>query len=149
MNKAVWLACGMVLLAAGGLMAQEAISPADVSAEVDSAAPLAAAVSWLQVLDRGEYAQSWDATSDYFRSLVSRESWAAQVGPLRRGMGGLVSRKPKDAPVFSKSLPGAPDGEYVVVAFSATFTNKETAMETVTLMKETDGQWRVAGYFIL
>jgi len=28
------------------------------------------------------------------------------------------------------------------------FANKKAAVETVTPMKDTDGQWRVSGYFI-
>jgi hypothetical protein len=46
------------------------------------------------------------------------------------------------------TLPGVPDGEYVVVQFDTSFEKKKTAIETVTPMKEPDGRWRVSGYFI-
>jgi hypothetical protein len=46
------------------------------------------------------------------------------------------------------SLPGAPDGQYVVVQFDTVFADKPSAVETVTFMLENDGQWRAAGYFI-
>lgn len=49
---------------------------------------------------------------------------------------------------YMTSLPGAPDGEYVVVQFETSFTNKKAAAETVTPMLENDGQWRVSGYYI-
>ena len=49
---------------------------------------------------------------------------------------------------FSTTLPGAPDGEYVVFQFNSSFEHKATALETVTAMKDIDGAWRVAGYFI-
>jgi hypothetical protein len=45
-------------------------------------------------------------------------------------------------------MPGAPDGEYVVVQFDTTFENKQTALESVVMMKQSDGSWRVAGYRI-
>jgi hypothetical protein len=49
---------------------------------------------------------------------------------------------------LSQSLPGAPDGEYVVIQFATSFENKKSAIETVTPMLDSDGEWRVSGYFI-
>ena len=49
---------------------------------------------------------------------------------------------------YKTSLPGAPDGEYVVMEFTTAFTNKKSAIETITPMLDEDGQWRVAGYYI-
>jgi len=46
------------------------------------------------------------------------------------------------------SMPGAPDGEYVVIQFESSFANKKSAVETVTPMKGEDGVWRVSGYYI-
>jgi hypothetical protein len=49
---------------------------------------------------------------------------------------------------YQTSLPGAFDGEYVVIQFETSFENKKSAVETVTPMKDKDGRWRVSGYFI-
>ncbi len=46
------------------------------------------------------------------------------------------------------SLPGAPDGEYVVIQYRSEFENKSNAVETVTPMRDADGEFRVSGYFI-
>jgi len=46
------------------------------------------------------------------------------------------------------TLPGAPDGEYVVFQFNASFDQKAAAVETVTAIREKDGTWHVGGYFI-
>lgn len=46
------------------------------------------------------------------------------------------------------SLPGAPDGEYVVIEFESSFEHKKSAIETVTPMNDKDGKWRVSGYYI-
>jgi hypothetical protein len=45
-------------------------------------------------------------------------------------------------------LPGAPDGRYVLIEFASSFASKKEAVETATVMLETNGEWRVSGYFI-
>jgi hypothetical protein len=45
-------------------------------------------------------------------------------------------------------LPGAPEGEYVVIQYETQFEHKAGAIETVTPLREKDGSWRVSGYFI-
>jgi hypothetical protein len=49
---------------------------------------------------------------------------------------------------YSKSLPGAPDGEYVVAQFQTEFVHKRSAVETVVSTREKDGSWKITGYFI-
>jgi hypothetical protein len=58
-----------------------------------------------------------------------------------------VSRKEKSLE-FSDSLPGAPDGRYAMLQFATEFARKKEAVETLSLLQGTDGQWRVVGYFI-
>jgi hypothetical protein len=59
----------------------------------------------------------------------------------------VQSRKLKSA-TYSKTLPGAPDGEYVVIKYNTSFANKASAVETISPMLDKDGTWRVSGYFI-
>jgi hypothetical protein len=105
------------------------------------------AESWLALIDRGEYGKSWDQSADLFRAALTREKWAQALEGSRRPLGELVSRKVKSKQ-YETSLPGAPDGEYVVVQFSTSFTKKKSGIETVTPMKDPDGVWRVSGYYI-
>jgi len=65
----------------------------------------------------------------------------------RKPLGRLISRKVQTKS-YKTSLPGAPDGEYVVIQFETSFENKKTAIETVTPMMDKDGKWRVSGYYI-
>jgi hypothetical protein len=58
----------------------------------------------------------------------------------------MTSRSLKSAD-YRRSLPGAPDGEYFVIQFATSFDRKESAVETVTAIKD-KGAWRAAGYFI-
>ena len=103
--------------------------------------------AWLSLTDTGQYASSWESASALFKAAVSKEDWVRSVSAVRSPIGALGSREMATAK-FSTSLPGAPDGEYVVFQFNASFENKATAVETVTAMKDADGTWRVAGYFI-
>ena len=69
------------------------------------------------------------------------------MSAARKPLEELVSREVASAE-FHLTLPGAPDGEYVVLTFNSSFGKKAVAVETVTMMKEADGAWRVSGYFI-
>jgi len=73
--------------------------------------------------------------------------WVQSIKAVRSTMGGLISRSVESAK-YATSLPGAPDGEYVVIQFITRFANKKLAIETVTPMKDPDGKWRVSGYYI-
>ena len=61
---------------------------------------------------------------------------------------GAVKSRSKASATYTKTLPGAPDGEYVVLQFNSSYDKKADAVETVVAKLDTDGQWRVAGYFI-
>jgi hypothetical protein len=105
------------------------------------------AIDWLALADRGEAAASWEAAASLFRRAVSAQQWEQSLGAARAPLGAVVSRRLESARAATE-LPGAPDGEYVVFQFNTTFEHKRAATETVTPMRDTDGQWRVSGYFI-
>ncbi len=106
-----------------------------------------AAVSWLEMIDAGEYGKSWEHSAELFKASLSMEKWEQALGAVRKPLGGLKERKVKSTK-YATSLPGAPDGEYVVIQFATSFTNKKSSIETVTPMKDPDGVWRVSGYYI-
>jgi len=105
------------------------------------------AASWLALVDSGKYSESWDAAAEYFKSAVTKDQWQKALQSTRTPLGKLISRKLKSA-TYTKSLPGAPDGEYVVILYDSSFENKQSAVETVVPMLDKDGTWRVSGYFI-
>ncbi len=106
-----------------------------------------AAESWLALVDQHSYADSWEQAASIFRGAVSKQQWQKAVGSVRDPMGKVVSRKLKSAQ-FTTTLPGAPDGKYVVIQYETSFENKKSAVETITPMLDKDGQWRVSGYFV-
>jgi len=110
-------------------------------------AAVEAAEKWLALVDAGKYEESWNQTAGYFRSAVKKEDWVQAMGAHRKPLGKLISREVKSK-TYETALPGAPDGEYVVIQFETSFENKRAAVETVTPMLEKGGQWRVSGYYI-
>ena len=108
---------------------------------------VAEAEQWLSLVDAGKYEQSWKEAAEYFRNAVSQEKWELSLLAVRSPLGKLISREVKSTK-YKTSLPGAPDGEYVIILFDTSFSNKKSAIETVTPMLEKDGSWRVSGYYI-
>jgi hypothetical protein len=107
----------------------------------------AAALKWLTLTDAGEYARSWDAAAALFQGSISKPNWTTALANARQPLGGVISRKVKSAR-YTRSLPGVPNGEYVVIQYDAHFEHKDSAIETVTPLLEKDGSWKVSGYFI-
>ena len=106
-----------------------------------------AAENWLAQVDASRYAESWKAAAELFRAAVTPAQWEQAAKAVRQPLGKRLTRKIKSA-TYQTALPGAPDGEYVVIQFETSFENKQAAIETVTPMREKDGAWRVSGYFI-
>ena len=107
----------------------------------------AAAKQWLALVDQGKYAESWHGAAAYFKNAVTEKRWLESIKGAREPLGKLISRRLLSA-AFTTSLPGAPDGQYVVIQYATSFENKASAVETVTPMRDPDQKWRVSGYFI-
>ena len=108
---------------------------------------IAAAQTWLTLVDQGGYGESWDTAAAYFKQAITKDKWEQAITAVRKPMGKMLSRKLLSQ-TYTQSLPGAPDGEYVVIQFETSFKNKKSGIETVTPMLDKDGQWRVSGYYI-
>jgi hypothetical protein len=106
-----------------------------------------AATSWLSMVDAGEYSASWDELEGLFREKVTRAEWVVELTRMRESVGQLNSRS-LIAAKYARNLPGAPEGEYVVVQYKSTFSGHDSVLETVVPMLGRDHTWRVSGYFI-
>ncbi len=130
----------LVALLLGPILAYAAESDAVPKAQ-------ASAKAWLAMTDSGKYAESWNGASTLFKTAITKADWEKAVRAVRSPLGALKSRTLKSA-TFARTLPGAPDGEYVVIQFETAFENKASALETITPMLDKDGSWRVSGYYI-
>ena len=115
--------------------------------DFDTKAGQSSAEAWLALVDDGAYAESWKTAANLFKKAVTEEQWQGMLKTVRDPLGKLKERSLKAA-TPTKTPPGAPAGEYIVFDFSTTFANKAAAGERVTVMKDTDGMWRVGGYFV-
>lgn len=107
----------------------------------------AAAEHWLSLADSEQRGATWAAAAEPFQAAVRKADWELQLQSARAPFGVLKRRTLKSA-TYEKSLPGAPEGEYVVIVYSSAFANHDGATETVIPARAKDGSWKVSGYFI-
>ena len=126
----------LLVLLVGAAPVQDAEDAAQKSAE-----------AWLDLVDEGRYDESWEEAASLVKTAVTKDDWGRSIASARSPLGKLVSRTVKSR-TYAETLPGAPDGRYVVVQYDTTFENKKSAVETITPMMDSDGRWRVSGYYI-
>ncbi len=151
---------GVVLVAVaagliqGRLYAAQAPPPAQMQQAEPAADPHTAeeqaaerqALGFLGYLDHGRFADSYAYTGMLIRTQLDRNAYAKQLEKARAGVGALLSRELINA-TYTTTVPGAPEGQYVVLNYGASFANRQQAEETVTLAFA-KGYWRVSGYYI-
>jgi hypothetical protein len=123
-----------------------ALWPAEGGASPEQEA-IGTAKEWLKFIDRGRYEESWETASALFQTAVRKDAWLRNLRAFRKPLGQVKSREVMSSR-YTESLPGVPDGHYVVVKLRTSFENKEEAVETVTPVREENGQWKVSGYYI-
>ena len=116
-------------------------------ADFDSRPAIDAGDAWLVLVDTGRYGESWEAAAPNFKEAIGRVKWEVAVSEAREKVGTMIKRKLRSAK-STVNPPNSPPGEYVVIQNDTVFDKRALSTETVTLMKQPDGRWRVAGYFI-
>ncbi len=106
-----------------------------------------AAQQWVALVDAGKYAESWDQAAQLFRDSIRRADWAKSLEMVRAPLGNVITRKVRRTARVT-SLPGVPEGDYLIIEFDTFFDNRAAAIETITPARDADGNWRVAGYYI-
>jgi uncharacterized lipoprotein NlpE involved in copper resistance len=110
---------------------------------------IVAAERWLAVVDKGESAASWEQLASAAQAVVTRAGWQDALRKVREPLG-KPSRQMESA-VFTRTFPGAPPGEYIVIQYNTRFDklpDGAMAIETIAPMRDKDGTWRVSGYYI-
>lgn len=106
-----------------------------------------AADEWLALVDAGRYKVSWEQAAEPLRKAVSVTQWEQGARAVRMPVGAFQERTLASS-TYTTTLPGAPQGQYVVLQYTTRFADRANAVETVTPMREADGKWRVSGYFL-
>ena len=102
---------------------------------------------WLAIVDQARYDESWNQASAAFRAAVTQSDWELAVRSARGPLEPFGARRLIGSRYFTQ-LPNAPPGQYMVLQFSTVVAGGRMVIETVTPMKDTDGTWRVGGYFV-
>ena len=124
--------------------AQDAKENADAAAVVAAAQPIAEA--WLALFFDGRAEETWDQAGSHFQEFVVKEAWVQQAASLLSALGKPTDRKFVEAEPMTDPV-NFPPGEYVVLTYSASFTDFPTAREQIMLVRE-DGTWKVIGYSV-
>lgn len=106
-----------------------------------------AARDWLAHVDRGDTAAAYKAASPRFRGTMASEAWGRALSTQRAPRGKLVQRTLMQT-AFRSELAGGTRGDFAVLLFRTQFEKASDAGESVTLERDSDGAWRVVGYFI-
>ena len=141
------LTLGLLALAA---MPQTATTPTATTPTASSATAepahdrhvVDAARTWLELVDEGQWNESYRATGAAFRRINTAEVWATTSEKVRVPLGAVLSR----TFISQQNLPAPPAG-YEVVKFRTHYANKPDAVETVSLDRE-GGEWRIVGVMI-
>jgi hypothetical protein len=135
--------------ACAALLALAAIAAAAPAPAQDARATTVQSVArdWLALIDRGDYEGSWNAAGTKLKAQITAQRWGAVVNAARGPIGPLARRSALTTS-FTRSFPGAPEGDYALVVYRTAFEKKADSDETVTLEHEPDGQWRPIGYAV-
>jgi hypothetical protein len=134
---------GMVVLCIWSFAGFRAIAATDPAVETSRRL----AEVWLSLVDRGEYAETWDRAAPILRTRVAEEEWIRFLETTRARMGKPKSRKFSSAHHVTE-LPVNPPGEYVVVEYEALFPNGLSSHEVIIVALDADGEWYVADYYL-
>lgn len=124
--------------------ADPAPAPQTVGPRAAPPGAAAHALSWLALVDRGDWTESWRAASPTFQSRMSQDAWETRAAQLNRPAGPLD--RVQQYAVRSASPTNSDAGGSVLVQYQATSPTGARLLETVALVPDGD-TWRVSAYF--
>ena len=140
MKKTIALAASLGMMA---FFAADLIScgePKEVTA-------IQAAESWLALVDKEKYPESWEGLANLLKRNIEKEKWVDDLNRFRKPLGKLIERKLIDRQHVTDSSE-APGGEYLIFQYQTSFENRKPIVEVVSVIKDADGKWKTLGYFI-
>jgi len=107
-----------------------------------------AIVAWLAIVDAGKYEQSWEEASAFFKEKVTKDKWTEDMKETRAPLGKNQSRR-LDFADYTTEVEDGPAGECVFILYRSKFEKLADAVETVVVVLEKNGRWRLAGFVIV
>lgn len=104
-----------------------------------------AAEAYLAVMDEGRFGQLRDMGAAFVKRRETREQYSQKFQKIRDTLGKAIHRT-LDWVRLLDDPAGMPKGRYANVQYQSNFERVQKTWEVVSLVLESDGQWRVAGY---
>jgi len=143
MNKFILLAACFSLMSFS-LFAAVETAPQSTARQQQLKDSADASLTWLGGVDQERYGESWDNGSEIFKVTIPKEEWENLLNKVRKPLGRVTNREVIDQRVAADPK-GLPAGDYMVMLYNTTFSNKPSAIELVTLRFE-NGTWKVLTY---
>lgn len=102
---------------------------------------------WLDLIDHGKFDQSWIEAAAVLQETITQKEWSGDLAARQLKLGRTIMRERK-AESYSKTLRGAPTGDYVTLTYLTKFEKTPLVEEMLAVARDAVGQWHVAGYDI-
>jgi hypothetical protein len=127
---------------AGSLLALCCAGRARAKSDLDLAGPGRASVA--RDLDAGRYGATWEEASPMLKDAMPKVQWETGLERTRGAMGVVVARKIRLANC-TRGTRADPEAEICVIQYDTQF-ERRLGDEQVTVLRGSDGAWRVAAY---
>lgn len=118
---------------------------AEVKTEKAPDAAQKALEAWMPLWDEGKYEAAYAELAAFTRENIKDMTWRLYWTAIRKPLGKLKTRSLFKSE-YIKSLKGLPEQEGAIVQYKSSFENRESVLETFSMIREKDGTWRVANY---
>ncbi len=142
MRRLASVLCALSIFASG--CATHSTSRAERRADENDAR--SAALSWLKLLDDGDYEEAFEWEAQDFRMARTQKQFVRYMQARRVPFGKTLDRSFIGAANLHK-FAGVPEGNYESIIFKTGFEHKAQTAERVILVQQPSG-WRVIDYRI-
>ena len=99
---------------------------------------------WLSLIDENKYPDTWGSLSDIFKKTMTKEQWLDDLEEFRKPLGKLSGRKL----LYVTESSDKEIGEYLIIQYQSLFENKISKGEAVSVVRDSEGAWKILGYSI-
>jgi hypothetical protein len=133
------------LLFVAAALAYDLAFATDLAPAIQEAA-LRVATAWTEKIDAEQFGEAWESASPRLKSALSKPEWIKAMQAVRSREGKIQSRALQGTELGPSENSDRP--QLVVVRFRSATQEGASVAESVTTRLESDGEWRVSGYFI-
>lgn len=96
------------------------------------------ALAWLTLFDHSQYTECYRQLASSTQSAYPQNDWTEWQSAVRNGIGKVVNRQ--------YTSMNYEMGIHKTLRFDTLYTNNQHIIETVILLKQNDGSWKIAQY---